>query len=386
MARIKIINPPSNKRIIEDNQNELQEKPISNVGKHRLRTGSEPEVFSGFTAENKYIRSNIEPKDVLIKDIVEREENNFIMSGIEELAEGIRKNGQLQEILIQEVNKKLICVVGHRRLAAMRLLHEQYPDEPKFAKIRACFLPQELSSEEIETIYRTSNTQSRNVTVYEILLNMNVKDFDFANPVYKQKYIDYMYSDEEKEKLYNGEIKDKFNQSSKINYFAKRVKNEYPLIENSERTTKNIIELISRSSDELKKAILKNYIYFSDARMIYSKTIDEQKKILSTAIEMMNSSPSNHVATKEEREKVKQDIENYFYKSSKSRKPTEKKDENVYAKINKDIKEIQNFVSKVSNAISTLDRDTLNGNQKEFIDAVNKAFEMLDKATKLPRK
>lgn len=383
MSRIKPLK-------IYDNQSEenngKEQTPVFSSERHKLRTGTGPEVLNSFSAENMYNTSDLESKEVLIKDIVEREENNFIMSGIEELAEGIRKNGQLQEILIQEVDKKLICIVGHRRLAAMRLLHEQYPDEPKFAKIRACFLPQELSAEEIETIYRTSNTHSRNVTVYEILLNMNVKDFDFANPVHKQMYIDYMYSDEEKEKLYNGEIKDKFNQSSKINYFAKRVKNEYPLVDSSERTVRNFIDIIIKSSNELTKSILKNYVPLRDSRMIYSKSLDEQKKILVSAIDMMANNPSNHVATKEEREKVKKDIENYFYKSSTSKKQPEKKSENLYAKINKDIKEIQYFVNKVSSAISTLDRDALNGNQKEFIDAVNNAFEMLDKATKLPRK
>ena len=151
--------------------------------------------------------------EVNINDIKEKENNNFIKGNIEKLADSIKKIGLSQPIIIKSVgrNDELVeqfeVVAGHRRLEAYKYLYKNYGDD--YLKIQAYILNKEEESKEQE-IYLETNSHSRNITLYEAILNCDLKEINFDNPEFKEKYI----------KIVGENKKDKFDNNSIVKYLT----------------------------------------------------------------------------------------------------------------------------------------------------------------------
>lgn len=85
--------------------------------------------------------------------------NDYSMTSIEELADNIKKNGLLHNIVLsKQKNGKYKILAGERRTRAIRLLHEQ---EPKSWMTTEALVYEGLTERQEEIIMDSSNLQSR---------------------------------------------------------------------------------------------------------------------------------------------------------------------------------------------------------------------------------
>ena len=85
--------------------------------------------------------------------------NDYSMTSIEELADNIKKNGLLHNIVLsKQKNGKYKILAGERRTRAIRLLHEQ---EPESWMTTEALVYEGLTERQEEIIMDSSNLQSR---------------------------------------------------------------------------------------------------------------------------------------------------------------------------------------------------------------------------------
>ena len=139
-----------------------------------------------------------------IEKIKPRNINEFADTDTDSLAESIRLCGLINPLSVVYHEKEDIYIIssGHRRYAALKSLHEQYPDVDDYKTIDCSVyevtddefrlsqgLPY-ISSEQEEAIYRDSNLENRQLSYTDVAHQIRyiVKKFD--NPDYIQKLKD----------------------------------------------------------------------------------------------------------------------------------------------------------------------------------------------------
>lgn len=96
---------------------------------------------------------------VSFDDIEYNKANDYSMTSIEELADNIKKNGLLHNIVLsKQKNGKYKILAGERRTRAIRLLHEQ---EPESWMTTEALVYEGLTERQEEIIMDSSNLQSR---------------------------------------------------------------------------------------------------------------------------------------------------------------------------------------------------------------------------------
>ena len=154
-----------------------------------------PDVLQGFDDSHMPDVSDERVYEVNIEDIKDRKNNNFIKNKIDELAKSIEEIGLKQPIIIkpngkdEEGNELFEVIAGHRRLAAYKLLKEK--DPKKYLKIPSYIIEGDALKDE-EQIYIETNSTSRNITLYEALMNCNIAEIDFENQEFLEKYRKYI--------------------------------------------------------------------------------------------------------------------------------------------------------------------------------------------------
>lgn len=102
-------------------------------------------------------------EDIPLEDIHDNPKNFFPMDtdGIQTLAESIQISGiQQPPTVTPEESGGYRLVAGHRRIAAVRWLHEQYPEEERWTRVR-CQVRQYSSPEAEELALIVTNTEVR---------------------------------------------------------------------------------------------------------------------------------------------------------------------------------------------------------------------------------
>lgn len=241
-----------------------------------------PYVLQSFESDHLNEISDLSLYEVNINDIKERDNNNFIKSKIEELATSIKSIGLKQPIVIKSIGRddemyeKFEVVAGHRRLAAYKILNEKYGNE--FLKINAIILNKDEEEKDKE-IYLETNSTSRNITLYEALLNCDLDEIDFNNPIFKDKYNQMLYPDG------NVSKKEKYDNNSIIKYLEETIKQNFPTIEDVKvDTVRKYYYLIRNSCDELTKAILDGKVTMNQAKSIVRVNKEKQPAIIEEII------------------------------------------------------------------------------------------------------
>ncbi len=294
--------------------------------------------------------------EVNINDIKEKENNNFIKGNIEKLADSIKKIGLSQPIIIKSVgrNDELVeqfeVVAGHRRLEAYKYLYKNYGDD--YLKIQAYILNKEEESKEQE-IYLETNSHSRNITLYEAILNCDLKEINFDNPEFKEKYI----------KIVGENKKDKFDNNSIVKYLTVLIKENFPNLEDTkEDTVRRYYLLIRNSCDELTEAVLKGTISVKDAKELAKLSKENQRQ------KLLNLEFGIQIPKIEEDEKEDED---------------KLKDKNSYNQMLKISNRLKSFVTI---NLDKLDTNNFTANSKAYLKQMNKVIEEIKKLDKMPKK
>lgn len=199
--------------------------------------------------EQSYLNVKSLPLDVL----VERDINNFRNTDVTSLAESIRECGLINPIsVVHDSDKDTYTVsAGHRRLKAMKLLHEQDPDNEYFQTIdcniyevtdNEKFLVRGfpyISRKQEEQIYVDSNLENRQLNYNDVAKQIRTILKRFDDPVYVER-ISNMYNHEKK-------IYENFNRPSLIIQILKTQQYEGW----KERTIRNYIEIYDSKREDL---------------------------------------------------------------------------------------------------------------------------------------
>lgn len=239
-------------------------------------------------AVNSFKKNDEQPKagsislmDVPLSIIKDRPVNRFIISDIEELAKSIEEVGLQQSVVLkqnidEDDNITYTVCIGHRRLAAYRLLDKKYKDG-RYRYISAKVLtPSEELNE--ERAYLESNSQIRKLTLFEAIATVNPEEMNFDNESFKTKYLEYMRKKDE-----YVENKDKFNQESIQRYIAYLIEDIYPSLEINTGSLKRYIILCCKAIDDLKEKIFSGEIPLRWAVLYSGCNKEEQERIINSA-------------------------------------------------------------------------------------------------------
>lgn len=108
---------------------------------------------------DKYmIKASVRAEDVSLNKIVFNTKNDYSQDNVDSLAESIRQNGLLHNVVLSDREGKLILLAGEQRVRAYKKLHEEEPDS--WGTIRAVIYTG-LTSRQEQIIVDASNLQSR---------------------------------------------------------------------------------------------------------------------------------------------------------------------------------------------------------------------------------
>ena len=305
MAQIK----PRNGRMIVHEEGQSKER------RHlTAQTNPQREALKFIDEKDAVTNSKSVLVDVPIDLINDRPINKFRMTGIEELAKEIERDGLFHNIIItpkEGYGGGYVVSSGHRRIHAYRYLKEKFDrehpgEENPYNKIKA-EIKKNLSKEEEEGIYLRTNSFSRNTTLMEAIANLNPEEMDFNDSVFKEKYLTYMYGDNALERYVTGEISDTFSSRSLADYVYKKIIDTYQDIECTPEAVRRYLRIYDRCSDVVKEKFFKNELSIKqlmDITTNFSK--DEQNLIYNSENpdakrkEIMQ----RHRASKKKKEKV----------------------------------------------------------------------------------
>lgn len=222
-----------------------------------------------------------------IEWIKPRPVNDYMKSKIKQLAEGIRKVGLLNPILVYASNDdqfKYTISDGERRYRAVKMLYEEalenndYDEMEKWKLIRVHILTDDEIKHE-ESIHRMSNDLQREQSTYELIyryyptedtLKIQENIVEYANLLEEDGYNKYL----------NNELKIKFNNTDLYNYIYLKFKRDHPDSEISVNVVKKYVISILSSTDELKQAVLETKVFPKDAIKIARLPREEQIEII----------------------------------------------------------------------------------------------------------
>ena len=320
-----------------------------------------PLVLQSYDDSHMTSPSDWEVYEVNINDIEEKANNNFIKANIEKLAESIKEIGLSQPIVIKSIGRneemieKFEVVAGHRRLEAYKYLNEKYKN--KYLKINAYILKKGEEEKE-ERIYLETNSHSRNICLIEALLNCGLENIDFNNHEFKEEYDNLFYPD--------GFItrKEKYNQESKVRYLERKIKDNFPNLEDiSNKSIWNNYILLTNLEEVVIKALLDGKIGINKARVIAKYPKDRQKEALEA---LLAQKPLPNIGdSKAEKNKVIE-TKDYYY--------------NEMLKIDKRLKQF---------TLLSLDRiktDDWTANAKAYYKQMDKVLKEINKLEAMPKK
>lgn len=146
-------------------------------------------------------KSKLQVKSIPIEKIRGRDVNDFSEVNISTLAESIRQYGLINPLSVvhREGEDVYIVSAGHRRLKALRLLHEQFPSNPMYQEVDCAIyevtedrfklsqgLPY-ISPEQEEGIYRDSNLENRQLSYQDVAKQIRKILNKFDDPEYLER-------------------------------------------------------------------------------------------------------------------------------------------------------------------------------------------------------
>ena len=345
---------------VRNGKQERVEVETENLNTKEKKERHIPLVLQAYDDSHMNYHSGWEVYEVNINDIKEKANNNFIKSNIEQLAQSIKEIGLSQPIIIKSIGRdeekieQFEVIAGHRRLAAYKYLNDKYGDE--YLKIKAYILTKEEEFKE-KQIYLETNSHSRNITLVEAILNCEPEKIDFDNSEFKEEYNNLFYPD--------GNIpnKEKYNDTSKVNYLEKKIKDNFPNLEEiSTKTVWNTYNLISNLNPIVINAILEGKIGRNKAESIAKFSKNKQPEILENILAGKNSHAWEKIETPKQTDKEERD----YYKEM--------------LKVDSRLKAFKDI------NLTEFNTDNWTANSKAYLKQMNKVLAEIKKLEEMPKK
>ena len=309
--------------------------------------------------------------EIPINLIKAREVNNYAITGIDELADSIKRTGLWQPIIVRknpEDSSRYIIVAGERRYTAVKRLHDaaernkENANEKLFSTIAAYILSADEIGKE-EAIYSETNDYSRQITNFERILRLDPESIDLNNPETKQEYLSLCFDkDVDPEAVVN-----RGSAAEKSKYISAVLNHKYPDLDISEATVRAYLIFIDRCSSSLLHAILKGVISLRDARGSISYLSEEDQEAAIMA--------AGTIAYEDFIRKGQEISE--ASKNPVTEKTKEPEDLIVSAgKISKKLYSTRNDFEKIYN--DTTYRRDLDENQKDYIGKLRQAMSAIE--------
>jgi len=253
------------------------------------QTNTVREVLKALDDKNAPTKSNIDLLDIPLDMIEDRPVNKFRMTGIEELAAEIEKDGLFQNIIVvpKEGGAGYHVSSGHRRIHAYRLLKKKYEqdhpgEENPYNKITVQVMSG-LSEQEEGDVYLKTNSFSRNTTLMEAIANLNPEKMDFDDVNFKKEYLTYMYGPDAMEKYVAGEINDTLSARSLAEYVYRKVVDTYHDLECTPEAVRRYLRIYERCSDTVKDMFFKANLSIKQLMDITANfSVEEQELIFNS--------------------------------------------------------------------------------------------------------
>lgn len=316
--------------------------------------------------------------EVPLDFIKARPVNNYAITGIDELAESIRRTGLWQPIILRKNeragdDKTFVIVAGERRYSATKLLRDKAKSEGNvvnekiYSSILAIILSPEDEAKE-EDIYRDTNDYARQLTNFERITRLDPNAIDMSKESWQERYVEKCMGEDKVEDYHKGKIKLKGNLVEKCHYIVTLLVEKEPDLDISEKTVRNYLALLDRCGETLRQAVLKGVVPLRDAQNALSwLSEDDQVKAVDS---------------------VGTDDYSEFMKEGKSLSGTAKREERTDTKepeglitaatrISKKLYSAKTSFNKIYED-STYRRD-LNDKQKEYIKALREAMQAIER-------
>ena len=309
-----------------------------------------------------------------------RDENNFIISGIEKLAKSIESTMQAQPCIVyrnpDKDDEKAFCIsAGERRTRAIALLYEKYKalgDVEKMKKYSTveCIVLNSKEEAMEQDLYRDTNTESRQLTPLELIINMHseyasIKEGDEAvTEIYKA-----LYGEEETTKIFSKKATLPWNPKVKTDYILYAMKKEYGQADYSPETIRGYIKLIDYSTNEMLKAIFSGKVSIRLARQAVSESDEVQTKI----VELCEEGKTDEAAK--------------YLESVKKEKQTEEEanEFDLFKEFKSLTKEFEKISTKVNDIPTSIVKNE-NGNTKEYLKQLRTISKAISKLKTMPIK
>lgn len=264
---------------LHDNNQQRNAVPRDALQQQGTQRNAVNRIFAGVSVVRpeqtvaKAAQSVRTPVDIQIDEIQAREVNDYLITGIEELAGSIERTGLWQPVIVRKntgEGKPYILTAGERRVNAMRFLMEKYRSagdafhEKQFSVIPAFILEEKDLAKE-EDIYRDTNDYSRQLTNFERIMRNDPDMIDMTKPEWQEKYL-MLCHPENLELWRSGKFVCKGSVQEKSEYLTAMILQREPDLDISESTVRNYLNLLDRCSTDLRLAVLRGKIPLRVAR------------------------------------------------------------------------------------------------------------------------
>ena len=202
--------------------------------------------------------------------------NNYAITGIDELAESIRRTGLWQPIILRKADraddgKNFVIVAGERRYTAVKYLRDQarkegnHGSEKVYSSILAIILSPEDEAKE-EDIYRDTNDYSRQLTNFERIMRLDPNAIDMTKESWQKRYVEKCLGEDKLADYESGKIRLKGNLVEKCHYIVALLTEKEPDLDITDSTVRVYLGLLERCGETLRQAVLKGVVPLRDAR------------------------------------------------------------------------------------------------------------------------
>ena len=232
--------------------------------------------------------------NIPLSKIVPRKENQYPLTDIVRLKESIRKNGVLQPVILRRSGDTYTLIAGERRYTAARELYQaafvaQDGNEMRrFVEIPAIVF-EDIDNQTDEEIYRATNDFTRQMSTFQKIVFLKPEKIDMSEPYWKQEYVSKVLGEKKLVSWQAGLLDVKGTKHERSKLVHAMLMELDPNCDASEKTVRNYLAFLDRSSDELKDAVITGKISIRDALAISWNDDEEQKDAVASVTEPVYS-------------------------------------------------------------------------------------------------
>lgn len=324
--------------------------------------------------------------EVPLVKIKARPVNNYAISGIDELAKSIHHTGLWQPIVLKRNQnptdkEEYVIVAGERRYTAIKKLKEQADLEGNtaeskiYSSITAIILTPDDETKE-EDIYRDTNDYARQLTNFERIMRLDPDSIDMSKESWQERYVEQCFGTDKLDDYRSGKLKIKGNLTDKSRYIVSLITEKEPDVDISDSTVRVYLNMLARTGETLRQAVLKGVIPLRDAQKALSWLSEDEQRMAVDAV----GTPDYEEYLELGRELGEET------KKSKKTDPKKKDVDSLISMVSSVTKKMYGIRKSLDRACEgLLYRSDMTPEQKDYVDKLRKLASMIGTVEKAER-